>query len=554
MFRNYIKIAFKNLVAHKAFSIINISGLAIGMSAAILIIMWVFDEFSYNNFHENKDDTYLVCHYQPYADQLYPVKVAPPPLASTLKEEVPEIIRSTRYSFWPQQMVVKKEDKIFTESIRFADPDFFEIFTFPLVKGDKKNALNELHSILLSEEMAKKYFGDENPIGKTLNLNNKYEVTVTGVIKEIPDNSSFKFDFVMPFVFMKEFSNDLESWNSNWVGTFVQLQQGSPKELTDKKIFDRLRKARDNDEVTEMFLYPLNNLYLYSLFGAGRIETVKIFIIIAIFILLIACINFMNLATAQSVSRSKEIGMRKTVGASRKQLVKQFLGEAIMQTFISLILAVILVEFFRPVFNELSGKNLVVNYFDIKFILMILVIGLLTGIVAGSYPAFYLSSFSPVKVLKGVMKSGKSAMAFRKVLVVIQFSLSIILIISTILIFKQLTYLKNRKLGYEKENVLYIPVNDNIREKHEIFKKELLKDKDIYNVGMSVSSPINVGSNGGGWEWVGKDPEKDILISFLTAGPDFAKTFNIKMDGGGFMMKILTKIPLEISELSLIKP
>lgn len=535
MIKNYIKIAFRNLIKSKAYSFINIAGLAIGMSCSILILLWVQDELSINKFHKDIDQIFQVSETQYYAGgQEFKIFNTPNPLGPALKNENPEVMYSARYasSF---SMLINHNDKNLNENVTCADASFFNIFSFPIIKGDKNTFFEKPHSAMLTEKIAEKYFGTEDPIGQTLTFNNKYEFMVTGVLKDIPLNSGLQFDIIVPYEFIKELSpQGYDSWFTNSYNTYVKLNPGVKGEEFSAKIKYRLKKE-DKDATTTLSVFPFADTHLYTLDGENQpIAKVKLFSIIALVILLIACINFMNLATARSAKRSKEVGLRKTLGAQRRQLVQQFFSESVILTLLSLVIAVILVELLLPGFNKLSGKELFVNYFSNGFLFIIVGITLLTGIAAGSYPALFLSSFSPITVLKENINTGSKGAALRKGLVIFQFSLSVILIISTIVVFSQLNYMKNMKLGINKENVLYIRAKGDMQKSYYAFKNEMQKNPNILNVAVSNTKPTSMYMNGGGFEWEGKDPNEDVLVTFMSCDEDYAGVFNLKVLEGRF--------------------
>jgi ABC-type antimicrobial peptide transport system permease subunit len=419
MLNNYLKIALRNLARQKANSFINITGLAIGMTCSMLILMWVQHELSFDRFNENANDIYRVVENQYYAGgQIFPVAVTPSPLAPALKAQFPEIIKSTRFDF--TSLTIKRGDKIFTEGIAFADPDVFEIFTIPFVKANSATALSEPHSIVLTEEAAEKYFGQEEPVGQVLRINNRDDFLVTGVIKNIPENSHLKYDLLAPFIYLQELGSSMEAWGTNWCYTYVLLRKNTPHTEVDKKIIDLIKKNNEGS-VTGIYLQPLTKIHLYSsgkytadIGGHGDIQYVRIFSAIAIFVLLIACINFMNLATARSERRAKEVGLRKVVGAQRHQLIKQFFSEAVLLSFIAFLAALLLTGMLLPLFNEVSGKTLALGQLDTTLFFGFFAIALLAGVISGSYPALYLSSFNPVAAIKSGRSSKAGGSLFEK--------------------------------------------------------------------------------------------------------------------------------------------
>ncbi len=537
MIKNYIKIALRNIKKHKGYSFINIIGLAIGMACCLLISIWVLDELSYDKFHENAATLYRVEENQDYMGRIFHVTVTPYPLAPALKDEIPEILDATRYVF-PGGLLFRYGDKAFFEdNTRAVDPSFFQMFTFPFLKGDKNTALNSPYSLVLSEKIAEKYFGDENPVGKVISVNNTYEFTVTGVMKNVPHNSSLQFETVIPYEFLRKTGKTNEEFGSNSIWTFIQLQKDIPAEKANEKVFGFIRK-RVPESVTSLLLMPYTRIHLHEYFGyikePGAIQYVYIFSIIAIFVLLIACINFMNLSTARSANRAKEVGLRKVVGASKGHLIRQFFGESALFSFIALVFAVIIVNLLLHAFSTLAAKELSWKVTGIGSVLVgFLLITLFTGLVAGSYPALLLSSFQPAKVLKGNVKSGAGGSRFRKILVVVQFSLSILLIIGTIVVYKQLNYMKNKKLGWDKEHLVYIPLRtDNIKKSYEVLKTELAKDPKILGITGTDQLPSYISSNAGGADWEGKDPNQQILIGINAVDFGFIETLKIEMREG----------------------
>jgi putative ABC transport system permease protein len=534
--KNFIKIAWRNIKKHKGYSLINITGLAIGMACCILISIWVLDELSYDRFHDKADSLYRVEENQDYSGRNYHVNVTPYPLAPALKEEIPDIQDATRYVYAGGRLLRYEEKAFFESNIRAVDPSFLHMFAFPLLQGDKETALNSPHSLLLTEEMAEKYFGQNVPIGQTVSINNLFEFTVTGVLKDIPHNSVLQFDFLIPYEFLNSTGETSDSFGNNSIQTFAKLQENTTEEQVNEKIHGFI-KTKVPQSSTTLELMPFTRIHLHAHFGwvkeAGAIKYVYIFSIIALFVLLIACINFMNLSTARSAGRAKEVGLRKVVGALKRNLIRQFYGESIFYALIALFFAVVIVTALLPAFSRLASKELSWGVAGTGVLLFgLLAITLFTGIVAGSYPALFLSTFQPVKVLRGSQKSGAASKTFRRVLVVVQFSLSIMLIIGTSIIYKQLNYMKHRDLGWDKEQLLYIVLRGDIGASYETIKTELKKDSSILGVSASSHLPTNIGSNSGGADWDGKDPELSVLIGISTVDFDYIETLKIDMAEG----------------------
>ncbi len=539
MIKNYFKIILRNFRRFPVYSLLNIGGLAIGMTCTFLILLWVQDEISYDKFYKDADNLYRVLENQHYAGgEIFPVAVTPSGLAPALKEEFPEITRSSRYgsNWW----LVQKGNEFVNEKFMAVDPDFLKMFDVQFVKGDASSALNEPQSLIMTEEMARKYYGDENPLGKTLNVDRKYLFTVTGVIKKLPHNSHMDFSLLIPFKFLRETGTDINNWGNNSYYTYVELQKDADPSAVDAKIKNFIKKYNEGS-TTDIFLQNVQKIHLYSsgkytadISGLGDITHVKIFSVVALLILIIACINFMNLSTAQSARRAKEIGMRKVAGASKRKIILQFFGESIFMAFVAHIIAMILVELLLPTFNNISGKQLDINYQSINLYIILLSIILFTGLLAGSYPALFLSSFNPLSVIKGVNNKNKGNAGFRRVLVIIQFSLSVFLIICTLIIGSQLKYIRNIKLGLNKDNIGYFWFGKDIQKKRVALKNELLKNPDIISASISNQLPTNVGNSSDGFKWEGKNPDEDVLFHLLAVDEDYAETFKLKMEEGRF--------------------
>jgi putative ABC transport system permease protein len=536
MFKNYLKVALRNIRQHKGYSLINIVGLAVGIACCILILLWVQDELSFDSFHKNGDKIYRVLQ-DVHLDRDVTWAINQGPLGPALKEDIPEIVNFTRGT--ARRFRIKYDDKRFDEIVEFADPSLFEMFDFPLVKGDPKKALTDPHSIVISEDMAVKYFGSEDPLGKVLNADDQYDFVVTGILAKVPHNSHLRPQFIIPFVFGRELEYTVDQWGNSQFTTYVMLKKGASLAAVEKKIARFLDDKPTLEKGTILRLQPLTRIHLYSnfefdRFGRGDIKYIHIFSITAFFVLLIACINFMNLATARSATRAREVGMRKVVGAKRSGLIRQFFTESVFIAFAALVLAILLVELLLPVFNALAGKEMILNLFSNPTILIgILGITIFTGLISGSYPALLLSSFRPIKVLKGKFEPGKSKSLSRKVLVVTQFSLALIMIIGTLIVYQQLDYMKSRKLGYNKENLVYVWMRGDFLKKYDAIKTGLLENPNILSVTRSATLPTygNVFSNSK-WRWKGQNPKEEVLMHGNFVGYDYFKTFGMKITKG----------------------
>ncbi|KPK85050.1 MAG: hypothetical protein AMS27_08420 [Bacteroides sp. SM23_62_1] len=535
MIKNYFLTAIRNILRYKGFALINILGLSIGIAATLFILLWVQDELSFDKFHQYADRLYQVEEDQYYSGEIYHVTVTPYPSGPVWKEEIPEIENASRYQ-WSYGMLFSYGEKAFYEDNCVAvDSTFFSMFSFPVMKGNPDELLREPYTAVLTEETAEKYFGNEDPIGKSLNINNQYEFTVSGLIENPPGNSTLQFDILIPFDFLKEKGQYNDHWGSNSIRTYVLLHEDAILDSVNSKL---TRVVRNNVETTTDFsVWPFTRVHLYQYFGYGHPPTpvifVYIFSIIAAFVLLIACINFMNLSTAKSSTRAREIGMRKVVGGKRKNLVTQFLGESFLLTVLSMIIALILVSLILPIFNRIAGKELIFNdLLNVRFIGGLVILTILITFIAGFYPSLFLSSFKTVNILKGDPVTDRGSGILRKILVVFQFTLSVFLIISTIVIYKQLFYLRNIDLGFDKEHVFYIYMRGEIGKNYETLKEEFTKNPQVKNMSATLHSPTHIGSNSGGADWDGKDPEMRVLIGYSAIDYDYIETVGIEMVAG----------------------
>lgn len=536
MIRNYFKTALRNFRRNKSSFLINVVGLSIGMACSILILLWVVDELSYDRFHANSDRIFRVMEHQDYSDEIFTTTSTPGILAPALKEEVPEIEYATTYT-WNMNYLFTKDDKSLKENGIYARPDFFHILTIGLEAGNRNELLTNPYSVVISQDLAQKYFGSENPVGQSVTINQDEVHTVTGVFRKLPDHSSLQFDYVLPFEDWLKNNEWATEWGNNGPRTIVSLHKQADAAAVSDKIKNFI-KERNEGSVVEMFLYPFADLYLYGRFvdgkvTGGRIDYVRLFSVVAVFVLIIACINFMNLSTARATRRAKEVGIRKSIGAGRGSLVGQFIGESLIITFTSLLAAGLLAELFLPVFNELAGKEIAVNYTDPIYLLIFAGIALITGLVSGSYPAFYLSSFEAVKTLKGTIRSSAGEVFARKGLVVFQFALSVILIVSTIVVYNQIQYTQTKNLGYEKENLIYFPTNEgDLNNRWDAFRQELLAHPGVKQVSRSSHIFLGRNSNTSGVEWPGKDSESLVLFEAIRADYELVETLGFRMAEG----------------------
>ena len=543
MISNYFRIAWRTLIRNKSFSAINISGLALGITCSLLIMLWVYDERSVDGFHANGDDLYQV-YERYYADGHAGAGYATQGLlAQELKKVVPEVeyAASLDYAAAPgTSNNFEVGEKINKMPGFYAGEDFFNMFSYRLLQGNAATALSGPSSIAISRKMAKYFFGDpETAFGKTIRFDNKEDLQVTAVFDDIPANSSQHFDFLRSWVSYVKQNQWVNNWGNTSPSTYVQLRKNADRVKVDAKIKDFVYLYMEKSPASrvELALQPFTEKYLHSNFknaqpAGGRIDYVRLFTIVAAFILLIACINFMNLATAQSVKRAKEVGLRKVVGAVRSSLIVQFIGEAMLLTLVAVIISLVLVAILLPMFNALTGKRLEMPVQMPIFWAAISVMVIVTGFVAGSYPALFLSSLNPVRVLKSGLKFKWGSGIFRKGLVVFQFSLSALLIVGMIVVYRQMDYIQSKNLGYDRENLIYLPIEGELVSRYSLFKDEAQKLPGVINISKMRNSPTHIEHHTGSIEWPGKDPNQQISFADGVVGYDFVKTLNIEMVQG----------------------
>ncbi len=537
MLKNYLKIAFRNLLKNKGFSFINILGLSVGMASAILILLWIQNEVGYDKFHEKSDRIYEAWNRDTFSNKLQCWNTTPKVLARTLERDMPEVEQVTRVD-WRRSYLFSIGEKRLTVKGNLVDSNFFNTFTFPLIKGDPNTVLKDMYSIVLTESLAKSFFGNEEPMGKIVRIDNRDNLTVTGIMKDLPNNTRFNFEYVIPWAFLRKTGGDDQSWGNNSTRNYVLLKKNASIASANNNIrYIRKKYNRNWDDKGEMFLYPISRWRLYSKFTNGKedgglIDFVKMFAIIAAFILLIACFNFMNLSTARSEKRSKEVGIRKVVGASKGSLVRQFLGESILIAFIAGVFALLIVQLTLPAFGTLTDKKLYLDYGNIYFWFVFIGFILLTGIIAGSYPAFYLSAFKPVTVLKGMFSKSRSIISPRKILVVLQFTFAIILIICTAIVKEQIDHARNRETGYDKNNLIYHFVNGDLEKNYPLVRNELLASGAATSV-VKTSAPITEGwSDSWGFQWEGKAPDDKTDFDRFAADDKLSAAFGLQFVKG----------------------
>jgi putative ABC transport system permease protein len=537
MLKNNFKIAFRNLLRNKAFSIINISGLAIGMASAILILLWVQNEISHDRFHEKNNRLYQVWSNDKINGNIRSLTYTPEIMAPSLKTDYPEIEDVTRVR-WTRNLLVVNGDKKLLSTGAVVDPGFLTMFSFPLLQGNSETVFDDPHSIVITRKLAIKLFGDADPAGKIVRMGNTENFTVTGILKDLPNNTQFDFiEYLLGYQLQTQQGNIDKDWTNISIPTFVLLKPNSNPEQLNEKLKKIIPGHTNGAQKTEEFVYPVSKLWLYSNFEngrpvGGRIERVRVFGIIALFILLIACINFMNLSTAKSEKRAREVGIRKVAGAGKRSLVTQFFAESVLMAFIAGIIALIIVQLGLPAFNQLVRKELFLDYSNLYFWLGVTAFILFTGILAGSYPAFFLSAFQPASVLKGAFKQPNALITPRKILVVLQFTFAVLLIICTMVVTQQVKYAQGRNAGYNRDQLIYINQNDEMKRKYSVIKDELLNSGAATAIS-GVQSPLTQNwSSGIGLNWAGKDPNSVIQINRYTEDGDLVKAAGLQLIAG----------------------
>lgn len=541
MIRNYIKIAWRNLLKNKGFSFINIGGLSVGMAVAILIGLWIYDELSFNKYHQNYNKIAQVMQFQTFNGKTEAQNSLPQPLKKELEAKYADQFEYIIMTSWEEDHQLVVGDKVWAKKGNFMEPGSPEMLSLEMIEGTNQG-LSEQSSILLSESTSYAIFGEENPLGKSITIDGKMIVKVTGVYKDLPTTSTFKnLSFIAPFELYaaseKWVQDTRDFWGNNSFQIFVQLKTNTDYETAEVNISNAIldnSPPRDKKFNMKVFLHPMADWHLRSHWEngfrtGGQIQNVWLLGIIGLFVLLLAGINFMNLSTAKSEKRAKEVGIRKAVGSVRKQLLNQFLSESFLVVFISYFFSVALVLVLLPWFNEISSKEILFPFNNIIFWALSIAFIVLMTIFSGAYPAFYLSSFKPITVLKGTFKAGKYAAIPRKALVILQFTVSIVLVIGTILIYKQINYAQNRPLGYDNRGIISIPMNSpEMYGKYEILDSRLKSSGSIVAMAESSSPLTAVWANNGGFSWLGKDPEMDANFSTIWVTHDFGKMVDWK--------------------------
>jgi putative ABC transport system permease protein len=534
MLKNYFKIAIRSLLKSKLFSFINIFGLALGMSCSLLIWLWVKDEISFNTFYPDLGNIYYVHSASDYKGQKSVGDITPGPWMEVIEKEVPDVKAITKLT-WNRELLVKVGEESTKESGIYATTDFFKVFQTPFVAGNAKSPIAQPTSIAISRKLSEKYFGKTDAVGKTINLDNAKNFVVSAVFEDIPQNASVRFDWIVNFKVQEE--DWMKTWGNFSFKTYLRLSPQADPSHAEQVMQKVIKKNSPPQFASFPILQGLKDVYLYSTYEnlkpvGGRIEYIKVFSIVAVFILLIACVNFMNLATARSIKRAKEVGVRKVVGAEKKFLIMQFMGESLIVSMLAAVLALVFVILLLPTFNNVVEKHITLNLTDPSLYLSIITLVLITGIVAGSYPALYLSSLQPIRILKGRLSFSNRGVFLRKGLVVFQFGLSVFLIIGMLVIGRQMKYIQTKRLGLDRENVLYISLEGDLNNKLETFRQEITSSPFVSAATTTGEIPTNISGSSGDLDWDGRDKDLVNTVSATFVGYDFTKTMNIQLVGG----------------------
>lgn len=542
MLTSYLKLTLRNLWKNKTYSFLNIFGLATGIACAALIFLWVEDELTFNHQFKKRDTLYRIMENQKADGRIVTSGSTPGPLAAAIKEEILGIKNTARLSWELGQLFVLGEKSI-NEAGMYADPAILSMLDLPFIYGASGTALQQLRSVVISESMSKRFFGNNNPVGKTLKANSQQVFNadgaylVTGVFKDLPQNATYKFQWLSPYELFETKNPDFKTWEANATETLVELAPSVNAASVNEKLRDYLKTKVEGSQI-QCFLFSMNDWRLYNHFtdgkqDGGNIKYVRLFSLIAVIILLIACINFMNLATARSQQRAKEVGVRKVMGAGKRGLVQQFIGEALFMSLLAVLVAICMLYLMLPAYNLLVQKNLSLNLFHPLHLSSLLIIGLFAGLIAGSYPAFYLSAFNPVTVLKGMwVKTGSGSIFIRKGLVVVQFTVSIVLIICTMIIYQQVQYVKQRDLGFEKDNLIWMLLQGKLKDHFHAARTDLLNTGLVANAAMCMQEPLFVYVASDKFTWQGKDPGTRVLIRSNSVSPEYISTMGIKLLSG----------------------
>jgi len=538
MFKNYLKSYFRNLWKNRTYTFLNIAGLAVGITCSTLIFLWIEDEFNWDHQFVKKHYLYQVEDNQTYDGTTYTFTATPGPLAASMKADIPGLAATSHLTF-PNKKLFSLNDKPLNEDGNYCDPSFLSMFNLNFLEGNPTTALGDIHSLVISRSMATAFFGAADPLGKTLKMNNADDYTITGVFDDLPENTSFSFHWLGNYQAFYHDNQWLQYWGNNGVQTFMELNPSADPAAINKLLTNYVQTKSPGAAMKGSIL-PMSDWRLYNSFkngkqdpSNGRIKYVRIFAIIAWIILLIACINFMNLATASSERRAREVGVRKVLGAGKGKLISQFIGESLLMAFLAVVVSIGLTALALPAFNSLVEKQLSLGLLNPVHLACLLAIGLLCGLLAGSYPSFFLSSFNPVAVLKGLkLKTGGGAVYIRRGLVILQFATSIVFIITTIIIYQELQYVQRRDIGYDKQGLFYMPVQGKMNEHFAAIRNDLIQTGFVSNATLSSDPVLQLNSNSGDFDWAGKDPTKQVLITMENASPQYVSTMEMQLAAG----------------------
>jgi ABC-type antimicrobial peptide transport system permease subunit len=544
MFRSYFKIAWRNLLKNKIYSLINIGGLAVGMAVAMLIGLWIYDEVTFDQYHQNYSRLAQVMQHQTWNGEVGTQEANPAQMAEEIRDVYGNDFKYVLQASWNYDHTLTYGEKMFLKPGCYFEPEVAEMLTLKMVYGSREG-LKEMNSILLSESVAKIYFGDDNPLGKILRIDNKVDVKVTGVYEDLPNNTSFTdMKFIMPwelYLSQNAWIREMENpWGSNYTRTFAMIAEHSDMEELSQKIKDvKMNKVSEDEKRYNpvVFLHPMSKWHLYSDFKngvntGGRIDNVWLFGTIGVFVLILACINFMNLSTARSEKRAKEVGIRKSIGSVRTQLISQFFSESILIATLSFFISLLLVLLALPYFNSVAEKEIGLLWGTPVFWGICIVFSLITGLIAGLYPALFLSSFQPVKVLKGTFRVGPYASIPRKVLVVLQFTISTILIIGTIVVYRQIQHAQNRPIGYNKDGLIWVSTSEEVHKHFDAVRTELINAGAIVEMAEAGSPTTEVWNTNGGFDWEGKDPNQAVDFPNNAVSVDYGKAIGWEIKEG----------------------
>jgi putative ABC transport system permease protein len=536
MLKNYLKTSLRNLLRHRSYTFINILGLTVGLATSIFILLWIIDELSFDRFHSNADRIFKVLVNNTYPDgkiETYPA--TPAKLKDVIVQEIPEVELAAQYSF-ETELLVKHETAAFNEVGIYADPALFRIHSFPIIRGNETKPLIDIKSIAISQRLAEKLFKNEDPIGKSLKLGASHELIITSVFANIPRHSTLKFDFVASFELYSKENPWTQHWKSGGTQTIVLLKSSTFVEIANRK-FANLIKNNCPDCSSAAFLFPYVKSRLFNVFengknAGGRIQQIYLFGAVAILILAMACINFTNLSTARAASRSREVGIRKSIGAQKNSLVVQFISESLLLSFIALAFAIVIVQLLLPYFNEVTTKSIQLDLSNPMFLAGILVITLICGLLAGSYPAFILSRFNPVKVLKGNIQLGLTGNTLRKSLVIVQFTTSIILVVGSIVVYKQIVFISEKKLGFDKDNIIVVDQNEGIVKSYPAIKNDLHQLASVKSIAFGGNNIFTIPITTTDPVWAGKPDNSSTLFKVYRCDAEFVPTMNINIQSG----------------------